>query len=190
MAKDQLIAGIDIGGSKIRTVIAETEKDANSINVIGVGIADSFGIRKGNIVDINETIKNISQSLESAERMAGESVDSVYISVSGNHLKAIPSKGVVAISGQEIVQDEDNAFELRRVAAASLELLDQDMQPFFDKYDIVNPKDAKCPPIPMGANRAYYEYDVLTGKCQFYWRTFFYAPGEALIAALCRIFGC
>lgn len=108
MAKDKLLVGIDIGGSKIRTVIAETEAETNVLNVIGVGIAESGGIRKGNIVDINETIKNISESLESAERMSGESVDGVFISVSGNHLKAIPSKGVVAISGQEIVQEDVN----------------------------------------------------------------------------------
>jgi cell division protein FtsA len=106
LAKDQLIAGIDIGGSKIRTVIAEMEAESGSLNVIGVGIIDSHGIRKGNIVDINETIKNISQSLENAERMAGESIDSVFVSVSGNHLKSIPSKGVVAVSGQEIVQED------------------------------------------------------------------------------------
>ena len=103
MAKDQLIAGIDIGGSKIRTVIAEVEPESGSLNVIGVGITDSHGIRKGNIVDINETIKNISQSLENAERMAGESVDSVFVSVSGNHLKAIPSKGVVAVGHDQMI---------------------------------------------------------------------------------------
>ncbi|MDP2690912.1 MAG: cell division protein FtsA [bacterium] len=106
MAKDQLLCGIDIGGSKIRTVIAERDTENGTLNVIGVGMSDSHGIRKGNIVDINETIKNISQALEAAERMAGESVDSVFLSISGNHLKAIPSKGVVAISGQEIVQED------------------------------------------------------------------------------------
>jgi cell division protein FtsA len=108
VAKDQLIAGIDIGGSKIRTVIAELDSESGGLNVIGVGITDSHGIRKGNIVDINETIKNISQSLENAERMAGESIDSAFVSVSGNHLKAIPSKGVVAVSGQEITQEDVN----------------------------------------------------------------------------------
>ncbi|MDP3976359.1 MAG: cell division protein FtsA [bacterium] len=106
MAKDQLIVGIDIGGSKIRTVIAEIDGEQSSINVIGVGITDSHGIRKGNIIDINETIANVSRSLESAERMAGEHVDSVFVSVSGNQLKAIPSRGVVAIGGQEIGQDD------------------------------------------------------------------------------------
>lgn len=106
VAKDQLIAGIDIGGSKIRTVIAELDSESGALNVIGVGVTESHGIRKGNIVDINETIKNISQSLENAERMAGESIDSAFVSVSGNHLKAIPSKGVVAVSGQEITQED------------------------------------------------------------------------------------
>ncbi len=106
MAKDQLLAGIDIGGSHIRTVIAEREADQQHVNVIGVGISKANGIRKGNIVDINETIKNISASLEAAERMAGEHVDSVFVSISGHQLKSIPSKGVVAISGQEIMQDD------------------------------------------------------------------------------------
>ena len=106
MAKDKLLVGVDIGGQKIRTVIAEVDSETDSLNVIGVGLADSHGIRKGNIVDINETIKNISESLESAERMSGESVDSVFVSVSGSHLKAIPSRGVIAVGGQEINQDD------------------------------------------------------------------------------------
>lgn len=106
MAKDQLIAGIDIGGSKIRTVIAEVDGETSALNVIGVGVENSHGIRKGNIVDIKETIKSISRSLESAERMAGESVDTAFVSVSGHHLKAIPSRGVIAVSGQEIQQDD------------------------------------------------------------------------------------
>lgn len=100
------MAGIDIGGSKIRVVIAEWDRERESLNVIGVGISDSHGIRKGNIVDINETIKNISQALENAERMAGESIDSVFMSVSGNHLKAIPSRGVVAVNGHEISHED------------------------------------------------------------------------------------
>lgn len=106
VAKDQLIAGMDIGGSKIRTVIAEFQDEGESLNVIGVGLADAHGIRKGNIVDIQETIKNCSQSLESAERMAGETIDSIFVSVSGNHLKAIPSKGVVAVGGNEIGKED------------------------------------------------------------------------------------
>jgi HEAT repeat protein len=91
---------------------------------------------------------------------------------------------------QAIVLAEDNDIELRRVAASSLELLGQDMQPFFEENNLVSPKNAVCPSIPFGANWAVFEYDVLTGKCRFYWRTFFYSGGEELIDALCRIFGC
>lgn len=91
---------------------------------------------------------------------------------------------------QAIVLDESNDLELRRVAASSLELLGQDMQPFFEKNNLISPKNAACPSIPFGANRAVFEYDVLTGRCRFYWQTTFTAGGERLIEVLCSIFGC
>lgn len=161
MAKDQLIAGIDIGGSKIRTVIAELEGDSGTMNVIGVGLSDSHGIRKGNIVDLAETIKNISYALESAERMAGESVDSVFISVSGNHIKAIPSKGVVAISGQEIVQDD-----VQRVieAAQTLPLpMNRIIVRVVPRMFTIDNQEGVKQPVGMSGIRLEVDAEIITG---------------------------
>jgi cell division protein FtsA len=114
LPKDQLIAGIDIGGSKVRTVIASFEEGSEMPHIIGVGVSESSGLRKGNIVDIEETIKNVSFSLEQAERMAGETIDAVYVGVSGNQVKTIPSRGVVAISNAEV-----NDTDVQRVLEAA-----------------------------------------------------------------------
>src|SRR3989338_478052 len=111
MAKPRIIASLDIGSSKIRTVIAILEHGATSSsvpNIIGVGIAPSTGLRKGQLIDVEEAINNITSSLEDAERMAGEPVHHVFLGVTGNHIESFNSKGVIAIAnpGNEISEDD------------------------------------------------------------------------------------
>ncbi len=161
MAKEQLIAGIDIGGSKIRTVIAEYDQETEMLNVIGVGMSDSHGIRKGNIVDINETIKNISHSLENAERMAGETIDSVFMSVSGNHLKAIPSRGVVAISGAEI-NNEDVARVIEAAQTLPLPMNRIIIRVVPRLFTIDNQEGVKQP-LGMSGIRLEVDAEIITG---------------------------
>lgn len=114
MAKDKLLVGIDVGTAKITTAIATF--DDSQINVIGVSTIPSKGLRKGQVVNIDEAVENISQSLESAERMAGVSVSTAYVSLGGVHIASQNSKGVVAVAepDKEIVADD-----VRRVIEAS-----------------------------------------------------------------------
>ncbi|MBU1152221.1 cell division protein FtsA [Patescibacteria group bacterium] len=108
MAKSRIIASLDIGSSKIRTVVAILEGDNMVPNIIGVGIAPSTGLRKGSVIDVEETINSISASLEDAERMAGEPINHVFLGIGGNHIESINSKGVIAVSqgGNEIGEDD------------------------------------------------------------------------------------
>jgi cell division protein FtsA len=110
MAKEQIIASLDVGSSKIRTVIALLQDDKKVPNIIGVGVAPSTGMRKGNIIDVDETISNISAALEDAERMSGAPIHHVFVGVSGSHVESFDSKGVIAIShaGSEIIDDDIN----------------------------------------------------------------------------------
>lgn len=110
MPKEQIIASLDVGSSKIRTVIALLEEDKKMPNIIGVGVAPSTGMRKGNIIDVDEAISNISAALEDAERMSGAPIHHVFVGVSGNHVESFDSKGVIAIShaGSEIIEDDIN----------------------------------------------------------------------------------
>lgn len=110
MAKEQIVASVDIGSSKIRTVIALLEEDKKMANIIGVGVSPSTGMRKGNIIDVDETVSNISAALEDAERMSGAPIHHVFVGLSGNHIESFDSKGVIAIShaGSEIIEDDVN----------------------------------------------------------------------------------
>lgn len=108
MPRPRVIAGLDIGSSKIRTVIA-TQEDKGSIpHIIGVGISKSQGLRRGSVIDVEETINSIASSLEDAERMAGEPINHVFLGVGGTHLESFDSKGVIAVShaGNEIIEDD------------------------------------------------------------------------------------
>lgn len=110
MPKEQVIASLDVGSSKIRTVIALLQEDKKSPNIIGVGVAPSTGMRKGNIIDVDEAISNISAALEDAERMSGAPIHHVFVGMSGGHVESFDSKGVIAIShaGSEIIEDDIN----------------------------------------------------------------------------------
>ena len=108
MAKHKVIAGLDIGNSKIRVAVAVLEEGSHLPNVIGVGVAKSGGLRKGNVIDVEEAVTNISSALEDAERMAGEPIHHVFLGIGGDHIASQDSKGVIAIShsGNEIIEDD------------------------------------------------------------------------------------
>lgn len=108
MPKERVLASLDIGSAKIRTVVAvaEGDRDQEVPNVIGVGISPSLGMRKGNVIDVEELIHNIISSLEDAERMAGVPINHVYVGMSGAHIEAFDSRGVIAISGSEITMED------------------------------------------------------------------------------------
>ncbi len=99
-----IAVGIDIGSSKIATVIGQLQDEG--VNILGVAEIPSRGIRKGQIVDIEEAAQSINASLDAAERMAGYSVDHIFVSLSGAHILSQNSKGIVAISSPngEIVE--------------------------------------------------------------------------------------
>src|SRR3989338_8028989 len=93
----RVVAGIDIGTSKISTIIASVP-EVGLVNVLGVATNQSRGIKKGQIVDIEESTNSIVESLEAAERMAGYSISSAFYSVGGSHIGSQNSHGVVAVA--------------------------------------------------------------------------------------------
>ena len=101
MTKNQIISAIDIGTTKVTTLIATLGVDTDKVSVIGVATEPAKGLRKSQIVDIDETIESITQSVESAERMAGYTISSSLVSISGAHIESLNSKGVVAVAEPE-----------------------------------------------------------------------------------------
>jgi len=114
MAHSKIISGIDLGTTKITTIIGQYFDTEDRLNILAVASIPALGFRKGQIVDIDQATKTIVQSIEAAERMAGFQINNAFVSLSAPHLESINSKGVIAISSQsnEIVKsDIDRAVE-------------------------------------------------------------------------------
>lgn len=105
MSKPRIIAAIDMGSSKVATLVGQVATDPvtgeTSVNIVGASQSDSRGIKKGQIVDIEEAVEATISSVEGAERMAGYNLDSAYVSIGGAHIHSQNSHGVVAVSNPE-----------------------------------------------------------------------------------------
>jgi cell division protein FtsA len=114
MSKRGTISAIDVGTTKVCTVVANVEED--NIRVIGVGITPTSGLHKGLVVNINDAKESIKQSVKEAERTCGYKVESAYIGVTGRHVSSLNSRAVVAITrGDKMVRSED----LKRVLTSA-----------------------------------------------------------------------
>lgn len=100
MPRDRTVSSIDIGSSKLTTLIASMGEE-DTVNVLGVSTVHSRGLRKGQVVNIEDATTSISQSLEAAERMAGTTVGSAFVGIGGNHITSLNSHGVVAVAEPE-----------------------------------------------------------------------------------------
>ncbi|WP_338786662.1 cell division protein FtsA [Metabacillus sp. FJAT-53654] len=114
MNNNELFVSLDIGTSSVKVIIGEMTNDA--LNIIGVGNVKSEGLRKGSIVDIDETVHSIKKAVEQAERMVGISLKRVVVGVTGNHVHLQDCHGVVAVSSENReISNED----VRRVIEAA-----------------------------------------------------------------------
>jgi len=118
LSNNDIIVSLDIGTSKVRAIIGEVVN--GTINIIGVGSADSEGIRKGAIVDIDQTVNSIRSAVDHAERMVGVQISEVFVGISGNHIALQSSHGVVAVSNEDREigeEDIDRVIQAARVIA-------------------------------------------------------------------------
>lgn len=108
MAQQHIISGIDIGNAQVKAVIAGINKETLRPEILGAGSVPSHGLRRGMVVDMEETVDNIRTAVQQAEAMAGVPLKRAYLSVSGLHIKTQISKGVIAVSraDNEISQND------------------------------------------------------------------------------------
>lgn len=103
--KNQLIVGLDIGTTKICAIVGEIKEEGN-IDIIGVGCHPAYGIRKGVVINVEDTVNTIKRAVEEAEEMAGCEIRSVYASISGTHIQSINSQGVIALKHREVTKSD------------------------------------------------------------------------------------
>jgi len=166
--KSKIITGIELGSDKTTTIVAQVSQDENSleqsINIIGVSSVVSKGIKKGQIVNIEESVESTVFSLEAAERMAGHNIDSAFIALGGAHIHSQNSHGVVAISGPngEIIEPDVNRV-IEAASAISLPASREVVHVLPREY-IVDGEDGVKDPIGMSGVRLEVETHVVTAS--------------------------
>lgn len=119
---ERAITAIDIGSSKIATIVGIETKDSDELRIIGFNSTASRGIKKGLIVDIDKVAEAIEESLERAERMAGQKINHAFVSVGGPHIASLNSRGVVAVAntqGEITKEDVSRVIEAARAISLS-----------------------------------------------------------------------
>jgi cell division protein FtsA len=115
LAKRKIISAIDVGTTKIATIIANVRAESN-IEILGVGVVPSRGLHKGIVVNMGEAKQSIAASVREAQRASGIRIDSAYVGVTGRHISSFNNRGVVAIrNGDRLVRPQD----LKRVLSAA-----------------------------------------------------------------------
>ncbi len=164
MPKQNIIAGLDIGSSKISVVVGNAlQGSTQKIGIIGVGHAPAEGLRAGVVVDINQTAEAIRKAISKAELMAGVKIDAVCVGISGDHIIGQTSHGVVSIANNEISQEDvDRAM----IAAQAVSIpADREVLHVIQQNFVVDAQDRIREPIGMsGARLEAYAYIITGGK--------------------------
>lgn len=159
-----LLCGIDVGSSKISCIIAKTSEEDGPLRVMGFSSVPSRGVRKGQIVDINQVTDAVEQAVEQAERMAGAKVTAAYVSVGGPHIESINSQGVVAVSQPDVdISEDDIARVIDAAKAISLSSTREVIQVSAREY-IVDGQSGIKNPLGMSGVRLEVQTHIITAS--------------------------
>ena len=162
MSKDNrnLLVGLDIGTSKVVALVAEVH-ETGEFDVIGIGSTPSKGIKKGVVVNIEDTVKSIQKALEEAEVMAQCRVENVFTIISGNHVQSYNSTGMYAIRDKEV-----SALDVERVIEnakpVNIPTDPQILHMLIQEFLIDNQEDVRDP-IGMSGQKLEVKAHIVTG---------------------------
>lgn len=157
--KERTIVGLDIGTTKICTVVGEIRD--GQIDIIGIGTSPSKGLRKGVVINIESTVQSIRKAVEEAELMAGCHITSVYAGIAGGHIKGVNSHGVIAVKNKEITLND-----VKRVvdAASAIAIpMDREVIHVIPQEFIVDDQDGIRDPVGMSGVRLEGKVHIITG---------------------------
>lgn len=155
-----LIVGLDIGTSKISTLVGEISHNGQ-IEIVGIGTHPSRGLKRGVVVNIDATVQSIQHAVEEAELMAGCQIRSAYTGIAGSHIRSLNSHGIVAIQNQEVVQaDVDRVIDAARAVAIPA---DQKILHILPQEFIIDNQDGIREPIGMSGVRLEAKVHMVTG---------------------------
>jgi cell division protein FtsA len=161
--KDRYLVGLDVGTSKVCAIVGELVDDAG-LDIVGIGVAESRGIRRGVIVNLEAAVDSIKKAVDEAELMAGVEIDAVHLSMAGPHIKGFNSRGVIAVAGKsrEITRDDvRRAIEAAKAVSlpAGREILHVLPQDF-----VVDEQDGIGAPVGMTGARLEVNVHIVTSS--------------------------
>ncbi|MFN7250931.1 MAG: cell division protein FtsA [Anaerobacillus sp.] len=162
MNNKETYVSLDIGTSNVRVIIGDIAN--GSLNIIGVGNSKAEGIKKGSIVDIDETVRSIKRAVEQAERMIGMSIENVIVGVSGNHIQLQPCHGVVAVSSPDREIGEEDIGRVIDAAQVFSLPPEREIIDVIPKQFIVDGLDEITDPRGMIGVRLEMEGTIITGS--------------------------
>lgn len=162
-AHEEIYIGLDIGSTKVCCIVGLQEEGSTMPSVIGLGVAPITGMRKGMVVDVEETVSAITAAVDEAERISGVPIDRATVSVDGAHVSSLNSKGVIAVGRAD---QEISAEDLRRAeeAATTVQIPPnrEILQVFARSYTVDGQTNIKDP-VGMHGVRLEVESHIITG---------------------------
>ncbi len=162
MEREAVLVAIDVGTSKAVALIGEVTTDG-SLNIIGKGAPVSAGLKKGIVVNIDQTVASIGAAIEQAERLSGYKLESAFVSVGGNHVESQNSKGAVAVSGHHREVTREDVARATEVARAVSIPSNREVLHVLPRGFIVDGQEGVKDPLGMSAIRLEVETHIVTG---------------------------
>lgn len=156
----KLIVGLDIGTSKVVTVVGELAAE-NTLEVIGIGSNPSRGLKRGVVVNIESTVQSIQRAVEEAELMSGCEINTVFAGIAGSHVRSLNSHGIVAIRDKEVSGgDLDRVIDAARAVAIPA---DQRILHVLPQEFLIDSNEGIREPIGMSGTRLEAKVHLVTG---------------------------
>lgn len=162
MASEDLIVGLDIGTTKVCVIIGQIG-DQGTVEITGVGITPSRGLRRGVVINIDATVKAIASAMEEAEMMSGREVQNVYAGIAGGHIEGVNSRGVVAVTGKKREIGRDDIDRVIDAARAIVIPMDREVLHVIPQEYIVDGQSGIRSPQGMIGVRLEAEVHIVTG---------------------------
>ena len=119
MEREAVLVGVDVGTSKVCALIGEVGRDGR-LTIMGHGTVPASGLKKGVVVNIDQTVRSIADAVERAERLSGWKIDRAFVGVGGNHVESLNSTGQVAVTAhhREVTREDiSRAIEVARAVS-------------------------------------------------------------------------
>ncbi len=159
--ESKILTGLDIGTTKICAVIVKEDTDGR-LNVVGIGSSPSHGLRKGVVVNIDQTVQSIQQALAEAEAMSGVDVESVFVGIAGDHIRSLNSKGVVGVARDDHEITEEDVNRAINAAKALALPIDREIIHVIPQEFIVDDQDGIPDPVGLSGVRLEVEVHIVT----------------------------